>query len=70
MNKANIEILNIVEFLQKEMKDSMENSTTLQNMARENIKDIEESLHNSSESFKNDYEWFLRRIRDIIGQRI
>lgn len=70
LNKSNIEILNIVEFLQKEIKDSIKNSNTLQNIAKENIKDIEKSLHNSSESFKNDYEWFLRRIRDIIGQRI
>ena len=70
LNKSNIEILNIVEFLQKEIKDSMENSNILQNRAKESIKDIEKSLHNSSESFKNDYEWFLRRIRDIIGQRM
>lgn len=70
LNKSNIEILNIVEFLQKEIKDSMEKSNALQNKARENILDIEHSLLKASEGFKNDYEWFLRRIRDIIGQRM
>ncbi len=70
LNKTNIEILNIVEFLQKELEDSMKKSNLLQNSARNNIVEIENMLHKSSESFKNDYEWFLRRIRDIIGQRM
>lgn len=70
LNKSNIEILNIVEFLQKELEDSIEKSNALQNSAKENIANIEQSLKNTSDGFKNDYEWFLRRIRDIIGQRM
>ena len=52
LNKSNIEILNIIVCLQKEIEDSMENSNILQNRAKESIKDIEESLHKNSESFK------------------
>lgn len=70
LNKSNLELLNIVELLEKHIEDSNDKSKIMQARAKESIQDIEESLQKVSDGFKNDYEWFLRRIRDIIGQRL
>lgn len=70
LNKSNLELLNIVELLEKHIEDSNDKSKIMQARAKESIQDIEESLQKISDGFKNDYEWFLRRIRDIIGQRL
>ncbi|RAX52740.1 hypothetical protein CCY99_07170 [Helicobacter sp. 16-1353] len=70
LNKSNLELLNILELLNKQIEDSNNTSKIMQTRAKDSIKNIEDSLQQVSDGFKNDYEWFLRRIRDIIGQRL
>lgn len=70
LNKSNMELLNVIEILQKQVEISLDKSKAMQDNATDSIKDIETSLQNLSEGFKNDYEWFLRRIKDMIGQRL
>ncbi|RDU64824.1 hypothetical protein [Helicobacter sp. MIT 14-3879] len=70
LNSSNLELLNILEILQKQVEIAMDNTNNMQNSAKSSIKEIEEALVKSSDSFKGDYEWFLRRVRELIGQRL
>lgn len=70
LSMSNLELINILEILQKQVEDSVRISKSMNENARDSINHIEESLQKMSDGFKNDYEWFLRRIKEIIGQRL
>lgn len=70
LSQSNLELLNILELLQKQIESAAAQSQEAQSATKAAIEGIEDSLSRASESFKNDYEWFLRRIREIIGQRM
>ncbi|MDE6886400.1 MAG: hypothetical protein K2P17_05135 [Helicobacteraceae bacterium] len=70
LNKSNIEFLNMLEIVQKQIEIAIEKSNDMQDIARNSLKDIETSMNDISSGFKGDYEWFLRRIKEIIGQRL
>lgn len=70
LKSSNAEMLNILEILQKQVEIAVERTNTMQNVTQDFMKDLEESLQKTSDGFKGDYEWFLRRVREIIGQRL
>lgn len=70
LNKSNIEFLNMLEIVQKQIEIAIEKSNDMQDITRNSLKDIETSMNDISSGFKGDYEWFLRRIKEIIGQRL
>lgn len=70
LKSSNVEMLNILEILQKQVESAVMQTNTMQSTTRDFMKDLEESLQKTSDGFKGDYEWFLRRVREIIGQRL
>ena len=70
LKDSSVELLNILEVLQKQVDIAVERTNEMQDTTRDFMVDLEDSLKKSSESFKNDYEWFLRRVREIIGARL
>ena len=69
MKDSSVELLNILEVLQKQVDIAAERTNEMQDTTRDFMVDLESSLQKASDSFKGDYEWFLRRVREIIGAR-
>lgn len=70
MKDSSVELLNILEVLQKQVDIAAERTNEMQDTTRDFMVDLESSLQKASDSFKGDYEWFLRRVREIIGARL
>ena len=70
LKDSSVELLNMLEVLQKQVDIAVERTNEMQDTTRDFMMDLEDSLGKASESFKNDYEWFLRRVREIIGARL
>lgn len=70
LNKTNIEILNIINIMQEYIQKTIDINKDINTDTKKTINNIKDSLQSISNSFKGDYEWFLRRIREIIGQRL
>ncbi len=70
LNKSNVELLNILEILQNQVEIVLNKTNDMQHIAKDSINNIEDTMKQVSDGFKGDYEWFLRRIREIIGQRL
>lgn len=70
LKSSNEEMLKILEILQKRVELAVENTNAMQGVTNDFMKDLEQSLQKTSDGFKGDYEWFLRRVREIIGARM
>ena len=51
------------------LKENVEGNKSLQNEIRETFTSLDDSMQGSMENFKENYEWFLRRVRELIGSR-
>lgn len=69
LKDSNKEMLEILALLRKQVDIATSRTNDMQSTTHDFMVDLEDSLKKSSESFKNDYEWFLRRVREIIGAR-
>lgn len=69
LKNSNIEMLDILAVLRKQVDIATKRTNDMQTTTRDFMKDLEDSLQKASDSFKGDYEWFLRRVREIIGAR-
>ncbi len=70
LKDSNLELLNILEVLQKQVEIACARTNDMQETSMDFMRDLETSLQRASDGFKGDYEWFLKRVREIIGQRI
>jgi len=62
---------NIIEELANEMKKQttiqLEENKTLNEELQKSLRILDNSMHSVITGFKNDYEWLLRRIRELMG---
>lgn len=70
LNKSNLELLKMLDILQKQVDMALRKSNESNAISKDSIKNIKDSMAEISDGFKGDYEWFLRRVREIIGQRM
>ncbi|WP_332444784.1 hypothetical protein [Wolinella succinogenes] len=66
-NKREIE--GILKILQENVTSSLESTTALNENLVSSLRDLDRSLSSLTGDFKRDYEWFLRRIKELIGSR-
>ena len=64
------ELLEILAVVRKQVEIATKRTNDMQNTTKDFMKDLEDSLQKASDGFKGDYEWFLRRVREIIGARM
>ena len=55
--------------MQNIVNENVEGNKTLQKEIRETFDTLDSQMNTSMENFKENYEWFLRRVREIIGSR-
>ena len=64
------QMLSVLNQVQKYVVDISDMSKDININTKNTLKELGESLDNISDGFRGDYDWFLRRIREIIGSRI
>ncbi|MGI0406265.1 hypothetical protein ACRE1U_02965 [Helicobacter himalayensis] len=55
--------------MQDSLKNSIEGSATLSSQLENSLKNLDEAMSVSVDNFWKNYEWFLERIKDLIGAR-
>lgn len=69
LHSTNMELLNILEILQKQVEIATLKTNEMQDITKSSLEHVKDSMQTFSNEFKGDYDWFLRRIKEIIGQR-
>ncbi|MGX2983740.1 hypothetical protein [Helicobacter sp. 23-1045] len=69
LKTSSAELVEILAVLQRQIDSALSRTDKMQSTTQDFMADLESSLRNASEGFKNDYEWFLRRVKEIIGAR-
>ena len=70
IDSTNTKILNVLNQVQKYVIDISTMSKDININTKNTLKELGESLNDISDGFRGDYDWFLRRIREIIGSRL
>lgn len=69
LKKSSDELLAILDLVKSQVEGACARTDKMQNKTNDFMRDLETSLQSASDSFKGDYEWFLKRVREIIGAR-
>ena len=69
LKKSSDELLAILDVVRAQVEGACARTDKMQSATKDFMKDLETSLQSASEGFKGDYEWFLRRVKEIIGAR-
>lgn len=69
LHSTNMELLNILEILQKQVEIASLKTNEMQDITKTSLESVKDSMQTFSNEFRGDYDWFLRRIKEIIGQR-
>lgn len=64
-----VQLIELYRNVQKILNENIDGSKHLQQEIRSTFSSLDESMSASMENFKENYEWFLRRVREIIGSR-
>lgn len=70
LKKSSDELLAILDVVNAQVESALARTDKMQSKTNDFMKDLETSLQSASEGFKGDYEWFLKRVREIIGARM
>lgn len=63
------QIHHLYENLGQNMRHTLENNAALSQDMQDSLRNLDEAMSASVDSFWQNYEWFLERIKDIIGTR-
>ena len=63
------EIEGLLELLSANIQHSLEHAHTMNRDVATSLKELDGALEGMVNDFKRDYEWFLQRIRELIGSR-
>ncbi|WP_300719083.1 hypothetical protein [uncultured Helicobacter sp.] len=63
------QLIELYRNVQNIVNENVEGNKTLQKEIRETFDTLDSQMNTSMENFKENYEWFLRRVREIIGSR-
>ena len=55
--------------IQDNLKTSITGNQALAVELRNSLKDLDEAMKGSVDNFAKDYQWFLERIRELVGTR-
>lgn len=69
LKKSSDELLAILDLVKSQVEGACARTDKIQNKTNDFMRDLETSLQSASDNFKGDYEWFLKRVREIIGAR-
>lgn len=64
-----MQLIDLYRNVEKLLKENVEGSKSLQQEIRGTFVSLDESMQASMDNFRENYEWFLRRVREIIGSR-
>lgn len=64
-----VQLIELYRNVQNILNENINGNKSLQSEIRSTFSSLDESLSASMENFKENYEWFLRRVREIIGSR-
>ena len=70
IDTTNTKILNVLNQVQQYVVDISSMSKNININTSNTLEELSKSLNDISDGFRGDYDWFLRRIREIIGSRI
>ncbi len=70
LKKSSNELLAILDAVKTQVEDACVRTDKIHSTTNDFMKDLETSLQKASDGFKGDYEWFLKRVREIIGARM
>lgn len=63
------QLIELYRNVQNTLNENIDGNKILQQEIKETFSTLDEQLSASMENFKENYEWFLRRVREIIGSR-
>ena len=63
------QIHHLYENLGQHMRHTLQDNATLSKDMQDSLRNLDEAMSASVDSFWQNYEWFLERIKDIIGTR-
>ncbi len=63
------QLIELYRNVQNILSENIEGNKSLQQEIKTTFASLDESMSASFENFKENYEWFLRRVREIIGSR-
>ncbi len=64
-----MQLIELYRNVQKILNENIDGNKHLQQEIKSTFSSLDESMSASMENFKENYEWFLRRVREIIGSR-
>ncbi|MCX2717584.1 hypothetical protein OQH61_07545 [Helicobacter sp. MIT 21-1697] len=64
-----VQLIELYRNVQNILSENIEGNKSLQQEIKTTFSSLDESMSASFENFKENYEWFLRRVREIIGSR-
>ena len=63
------QISHLYEALGQHMRQALQDNAALSHDMRDSLRDLDKAMSASVDSFWQNYEWFLERIKDIMGTR-
>ncbi len=64
-----MQLIELYRNVQNTINENIEGNKHLQNEIKDTFSTLDTQMSASMENFKENYEWFLRRVREIIGSR-
>lgn len=64
-----VQLIELYRNVQNILNENIQGNKSLQSEIKESFVSLDEAMNASMENFKDNYEWFLRRVREIIGSR-
>lgn len=65
-----VQLVELYRNMQNMFNENIEGNKMLQGEIRNTFISLDESMSASMENFKENYEWFLRRVREMIGSKV
>lgn len=65
-----VQLVELYRNMQNMFNENIEGNKMLQGEIRNTFVSLDESMSASMENFKENYEWFLRRVREMIGSKV
>lgn len=64
-----VQLIELYRNVQNILNENIEGNKSLQEEIKGTFNSLDESMNESMKNFKENYEWFLRRVQEIIGSR-
>lgn len=64
-----VQLIELYRNVQNILNENIQGNKSLQGEIKQTFTTLDSSLNASMENFKDNYEWFLRRVREILGSR-